>query len=218
MIPVNILIRTSSRPNYFKHCMDSIINQTYKNINVIVCYDDKDSINYINNHKQHINTIINVNRINVNTMTPKVIQGIGCNPAPWNLYFNAMYQHVVSGLVMFIDDDDKLHDNNSIKHIVDSIKSEDELYFWRVKFPDRLIPNDNYFGKKPTAGQISTLGFAFHTKYISHAKWGNYNFGDYRVASQLYDIVPNKIYINKTLTSIQRAVANGLGRRDDLIK
>jgi len=43
---INILTRTSGRPNCFKRCVDSIKSQTYKNINHIVGADDDASYEY----------------------------------------------------------------------------------------------------------------------------------------------------------------------------
>jgi hypothetical protein len=37
---INILLRTTYRPSYFPKCIESILNQTYKNIRIICCYDD----------------------------------------------------------------------------------------------------------------------------------------------------------------------------------
>ena len=46
--------------------------------------------------------------------------------------------------------------------------------------------------------------------------WEPYKRGDYRVASQLYKTIPNKVFINKILTKLQRLDDGGFGKRDDL--
>jgi hypothetical protein len=43
--------------------------------------------------------------------------------------------------------------------------------------------------------------------------WDSWTLGDCRIATKLYDIVPNKIYIDKVLTQVKRA---GLGLRKDI--
>ena len=37
---INILIRTSNRPNCFSHNIDSIIKQNYHNLNLFISYDN----------------------------------------------------------------------------------------------------------------------------------------------------------------------------------
>jgi glycosyltransferase involved in cell wall biosynthesis len=49
---ITILIRTSNRPQQFKRCIDSVINQTYKDWKVIVCIDGDD---YVPNMKKYLN-------------------------------------------------------------------------------------------------------------------------------------------------------------------
>ena len=44
---LNILIRTSSRPEYFKTCIQSILSQTFTNYVIYICYDTIDSLEYI---------------------------------------------------------------------------------------------------------------------------------------------------------------------------
>ena len=50
METLNILTRTSNRPNGFKRCYNSIKNQTYKKINHIVSCDNEKDLNYLNNY------------------------------------------------------------------------------------------------------------------------------------------------------------------------
>lgn len=46
----NILIRTSFRPLGFKKTLSSIYQQSYKNIRIIVSYDNEDALSYIPEH------------------------------------------------------------------------------------------------------------------------------------------------------------------------
>jgi hypothetical protein len=47
---INILTRTSNRPNGFKRCRESIENQTYKNIRHIVSIDNLNDEEYVKSH------------------------------------------------------------------------------------------------------------------------------------------------------------------------
>ena len=51
---INILIRVTFRPDYFNECINSILNQTYKNFNIICCYDDKLCEKYLEKYKDYI--------------------------------------------------------------------------------------------------------------------------------------------------------------------
>lgn len=44
---INILIRTSSRPNAFRRCLKSIVSQSYPNIRIIIGYDNEKALDYI---------------------------------------------------------------------------------------------------------------------------------------------------------------------------
>lgn len=44
---INILIRTSNRPHSFKRCLDSIVQQDYPNIRILVGYDNENALRYI---------------------------------------------------------------------------------------------------------------------------------------------------------------------------
>ena len=46
--------------------------------------------------------------------------------------------------------------------------------------------------------------------------WDEWTLGDYRIVKQLYDKIPNKLYIDEVLSKVQRRKANGLGQRNNL--
>ena len=56
---INILIRTSERPRYFRHCYQSILEQTYKSIRVIVSWDNESTWDYIKNYKDIVKIKVN---------------------------------------------------------------------------------------------------------------------------------------------------------------
>ena len=207
---INLLVRTSHRPNYFQNCVDSIYRQTYKNWNLIIGVDDKASEKYAQPAKGRI---IEYNYSNLVVPTPPKSEEYGV-PFIYNLYFNDLHKEVTQGYVLYLDDDDKLFNNDSLEKIVNNIKTDDDLIFWRVKFPNRLVPSDINFGKPPVLRDVDTIGFIFNHKYMFN--WEPYKRGDYRIAKKLFETVPNKIYINEILTSIQRETEDGMGRKDDL--
>lgn len=207
---INILIRTSGRPNYFESCMSSIYSQSYKNWNVIVSIDDKESIKYTQKHKC---LDIEVNYKNFKIPIPPNNQDYGIGFI-YNLYLNDLQDKVKDGYVVYLDDDDCLSNTDSLKKLVNEIKTNDDIVFWRVGFPNRLVPSDENFGKEPIIKDISGIGFCFHIK--NKKIWEPYKRGDYRIAKQLYNQIPNKIFINQVITKLQREKEDGFGKKDDL--
>lgn len=204
---VNILTRTSGRPNYFKNCFESVNNQSYKNKTHIISVDDDNTIKYV---KKYTNNYIRVNENNV-----KQINNL--TNAPYNLYLNTLNSVVKDGWVMYLDDDDKFINNDSLSKIMSYIKHDDQLLLWRVKFPNLIIPESPYFGKQPQITHISMIGFMYHSKYIGAVEFDGYKCADYRYINQLYNIIDEKVWINEIHTEIQRKdQMGGFGTKDDL--
>jgi len=183
---INILTRTHNRPKHFNVCRNSIINQTYKNINHIVGSDI--SCNYFNTIK----------------LTPResspLPDNYGIYKAPWNLYFNELHNEVKDGWIMYLDDDDMFTSSESLSMIVKNITDENELVLWRVSINGLIIPEHEYYGKI-YPGHISGIGVMFHSKHLP-VDWGSWNFGDYRVINELSKKL-NQKWINKILTQTQ---------------
>lgn len=205
---INILTRTSKRPNYFKSCVESISQQTYKNINHIVASDDKDSLEYVKLY--NIDPLyIDPKKYKHNNYKLFDYQKVGSrgeSPAWWNSYFNDMYSFLKEGWVMYLDDDDSFSYSDSLEVITPHLTNPSNLIFWKVQFPGYTIPRKNSPSLQtnpPQPANISSIGLMFHTQYIDHAYWEPWGGGDYRLATNLWNIIPNKIEINHTLTHIQ---------------
>jgi len=204
---VNILVRTSGRPNYFNTCINSIINQTYKNINIFVANDKNEK--YIIDYPVYPIQIKKIDNIN-----PKPIGENYGVKFPYNLYLNDLQGAVKEGIIMYLDDDDMLTNNDSIQNIVNEYKKGNKLIFWKVESLGRIIPSAKNWGKAPVLCDISGIGFAFDNMYKELAVWEPYKRGDYRIAIKLYNEVNNKKYIDKILTKTQNG--NNSGNRADL--
>ena len=50
---LNILIRTSNRAECFKKCIESILNQNYENYQIFICYDKKESLDYLTKYENY---------------------------------------------------------------------------------------------------------------------------------------------------------------------
>lgn len=201
---VNVLLRTANRPNFFDVSFKSIANQTYKNINIIVSIDDKAN-DYTIPYPVYP---VFVDKNEKYEIKPNEIE-YG-RFLIYNLYFNHMHKRCNEGLIMYLDDDDKLNDKEAIQKIVNEYKKGNELIFWRVKIGNKIIPDNEHFGQEPVLFNISGIGFAFHTDYINHAEWEAWKRGDYRVATKLYKTIKTKSWINELLAVSQDGAHRGL--------
>ena len=203
---INIITRTSKRPNYFLECYHSIVCQTYSNIRHIIGFDNYKSLDYIIRNKPNKNNVFYTHS-----------NEIRINPAhmPYNLYLNILMNQVTEGWIMFLDDDDILNDINSINTIVSHIENNDQLLIWKVKKLGKTIPNKS-FKKKPISGDITSNSFLFHSKYISIAQWDNKSAGDFRVVNKLFNYPNiNTIWIDNVLAKVNNLDGMGRGKQID---
>lgn len=211
---INLLVRTSNRPNYFENCYRSIREQTYKNIRLIVSYDDKSTKDYLSNYE--MDALIGFERIeDWSGINGEVfLPGYPEKPFTPNEYFNRMMEQTSPGYIIKLDDDNKFSSPDSLTRIVERIENKRQMLLWRVQFPGYLIPDNQHFGKVPHCCQMDTACFAFHTDYIKFAQWDGYNYSDFRVAMCLFLHIPKKTYINEVLIALQNTP--GSGSRNDL--
>jgi hypothetical protein len=210
---INILTRTSNRPNGFRKNRESILGQTYKNINHIVCTDDKDSIGYI--EENGVTDYLLVNREEL-IQNDKSIDPKTGRYSPHNLYFNEMIKKVELGWVIYLDDDDRFVDNTSVEQIVNLINKSDEdtIIYWRMVYGNgHFLPLDMSNNQKPKIGGIGSPCFTFNVKYNEKIKWDGWKCGDFRVIETLHKIIPKKVWYPKNLVFIPSA---GFGDRKDI--
>ena len=118
---IYILTRTSGRPEFFKACRKSILEQSYKNWEHIVSYDDVETFKYVSAAGDGV-VPVGVDKL---IKTPEM----NC---PYNLYNNNLLKRVPNGgWVLFLDDDGKLYNKESLKvlskQIIKAEKDEKEL-------------------------------------------------------------------------------------------
>lgn len=208
---INILVRTSQRPNYFHDCICSIADQSYKNVRILASFDDAESEEYI--------TKFPCVRIPVKKWEGSpLVKPDGDEYGIWfpfNEYFNELLEYVSIGHVIYLDDDDQLLDSNSLQVLVRCLAKESpDTVFWRVKFPSRIVPNDmNWSLKRPICGDISTIGFS-HDAEIKPL-WEPWKRGDFRVANSIFSRFSKVVWLDEELTGLQRSKQDGYGKRDD---
>ena len=180
---INVLTRTHNRPNYFKHCRESVLSQKYDGeINHIISVDDSRDLKYVSGD-----------------ITIKV-GGNDKFSYPYNLYFSDMIHHVKEGWILHLDDDDMLTRPNSIQTMIEHISSESDLLLWKVDFREMGIVPKQCFGKIPIIGDISSIGFLVHSKHWKD--WTPIKCGDFYVIEKYYKKL-NPVWINDVLTGLQ---------------
>jgi hypothetical protein len=191
---INILTRTYNRPEYFNICRESIINQTYKNINHVVG-SEVDC--------QYCGDYISLSKKTVDKVRPKP----STYPAPWNLHLNEMNNHVKDGWIMYLDDDDMFVSETSLERIINYVDNENQLIIWQVDIGGfMVVPSNMEFGViKP--GNVSGIGFMFHCKHLP-VDWGSWSYGDYRVINELSKKL-EVVFIKEILTRTQGRPNNG---------
>jgi glycosyltransferase involved in cell wall biosynthesis len=194
---INIIIRTHARPEYFKVMMDSIKSQTYPNYTLIVG-SDTDCPYYPLAQK-----------LLVDYRKPDYIPE-GMYYSPWNLYLETLAKSCVNGWLIYQDDDDRFTNEKSLQRIVNAINNNDEdsLIIWRVKITKDFIVPSYSFGHVVTAGDISGIGIAFHTKHLP-VSWGCLSYGDFRICTQLIHKGLKPVWIDMILTETQNGPRNG---------
>jgi len=209
---INILTRTSNRPNGFKRCHDSILNQTYKNIRHLVSYDNDKDLNYLKDIKDKY-------KANKDILLKEYKHPLNrAATFPYNLYINHLIKQVEEGWIMIIDDDDYLYDNNSIENLVKHIntKNKDTIFIFQAEYPTkRKIPDlGSYRIKRPRRGNISSCCFIFHESYRGKAHFPPVKAGDFDFINVLYSKYNSKIWIPEIFVKFGNL--GGLGKRKDI--
>lgn len=208
---INILTRTSNRPNAFELNKMTVRSQTYKNVRHIVSVDDELTEAYVKPYSDVDYVVINRDEIinndkSVNPNTGKY--------SPHNLYFNEMMKEVKEGWIMILDDDDRFSNGKALEKIVNSIPDEDTMVIWQMRFPNgAALPPTNVINEPPTLGRIGSPCILFHSKYLGDTQWDGWKCGDFRFINAIYNKIPNKVTIADTLVTIGQI---GDGNRGDL--
>jgi glycosyltransferase involved in cell wall biosynthesis len=206
---VNILLRTSNRPKGFAKAIESIREQTYKNVNIIVSYDDEATNKYITPYPVRPLRVYPVAIDDIPRQPNFVEYGL---KAPYNLYLNALAREVKEGWVTYFDDDTWFVDKNCLEKIVKSIKTQNSLVLWKIENHERVVPLPRNFGQPPVNCDIGGNSFMFHSKFLPLVHWDAYRKGNYRVAKKLYSRL-EPVWINELLSTAYKIVGNG-NRKD----
>lgn len=211
---INVITRTSNRPNGFERNYKSIKSQTYENINHIVIYDNHDDFkNYVSKY-ENITTIYADREKLISTYTGPTFFNKFFWPSFHNLYFNPVLKTIQDGWIIFLDDDDYFMDEFTVEKIVSHLKNEDTIYIWKMIVGGSLIiPREGAFEtEKIELGNIGGSCFTVHSKWGKTQEWDGYKCADFRYLKSLDKIIPNKHWIDEIFVVVPQS---GLGRKID---
>jgi hypothetical protein len=189
---LTVLTRTSNRPNYFKRCRRSVLEQTQRAFHIVSTDDPADTY-------------------------PRgdVVVKVGKQPGHRgaNLYFSDMVKKVPPDFqfIMFLDDDDKFCTPDAVETICRHIRTPDDMVLWRVDLGHKVVPPLHLMGCDPVAGEITGIGVAFHIKHW--IDWHPTDFGDFKAIHHIWRHT-NHIWIPEILTKMQ--TGPGMGLKNDL--
>ena len=191
-IRIFILIRVCYRPSYFYKCFNSILNQSFNNIHLIISYDNDKCLEYLIKYK---NNYKNIKLIKVKEDKSK--------PCFYNLYCNTLLKLVPkkeNNWIMFLDDDDKLLNNKAIETITKKIESTNDFIFWKFMYDNgRIIGPNNY--NEIQLGNCANCTYLINSMYKDYSKYKIYQNGDFEFIKKLKENKNlNYKFINKQLT------------------
>lgn len=187
----NILIRTSNRPTYFENCIQSILQQTYKNFHIYICYDKQESLDYLNKYEHH------------NQIDYFYVNNNSSNKYFFNLHCNELLKKIEKGYSLFLDDDD-MFIHKRVLELLNWACGSYKIIGWKFLRPDKLIYKENM--ESPLElGEIDTAGLCFDFSLKDQSSWNDQQFGDYHYYKSLLDkCYPHeKYFFNYVLTCTQ---------------
>ncbi len=214
---INIITRTSGRPNYFKACQQSILKQTYPSdrIRCYVAWDNETDVDgssaYIGNYN---------NLYQAYEVTPQSRKNQ--SHFPYHAYLNEILNdHIAkdptaTGWILILDDDNVLAKVDSLeilsKQIMANKQDPNKLYIWKCQQPHRVVPSQLSFNKVPKVGDVQISCFAFHMSQIKYFKIEDKKGAEAETISKLFNQL-NCVWIDNILT---QTGVSGNGTRKDL--
>ena len=201
---INILTRTSNRPNYFYENRYTILSQTYKNIRQIISVDNDLSYKYVKQCKVNDEDIVRL----------KSTSRVSHTHMPYNLYCNRLMEKVTEGWIMYLDDDDILYHENTINSILPLLNDTDNIIIWKCLRQNNIYPVN--FRRCVKQYDIGSNSFMFHSKNIKYAQWDDKESSDFRCIDKLIKINGIKVkWFDNIISKINNCNIYGRGEKKD---
>jgi GT2 family glycosyltransferase len=186
---ITLIIRTSSRPELFKRCLDSIRTQTYP-AEVLVGYDNPDVFSYVPS--------------DVRAYAVKVTQEERKLEYFYDLYCNSLMQLIGDGWFCFVDDDDYLHSPTVLEDIAPFLSDPDRPVICQFLRYNNTKPNKHEIAVECIKeGKIGLPCLFLHAKHKNLARLDGKKAGDYRFIKAISEQLKCR-YVEKVVVETDR--------------
>lgn len=184
---INILIRTSNRPQLFARCLDSITTQTYPHYRIIVAYDRPEALTYI-----------------PDDLTKLFVTADNSLPFFYDRYCNQLRTLVDEGWFFFLDDDDILTRPTILEELAQHLTGPHEAIICQFLRNGLAKPRTPYIRRRIIEeGKIGLPCLVLHSKHKHLSELDGHKSGDYRYIRAVTDQVPTK-FIELPLVTCDR--------------
>lgn len=186
---LSVVIRTHDRPEMFKRCIESVRNQTHKNIDIIVGVDTPGSFTYAKKYKP----------TKIIKCTPR--DNVSATDFPANEYISHLMEEINDGFILILDDDNFIADPQGVEKLFKQIDKEWCIYMIRYRYPDgRLFPDNRQFrSKKIENGGVDWASHVFHSRFKNVSKSKPLYNADYYWIKNMVSRVKTTKWINLDL-------------------
>lgn len=191
---INILTRSHDRPVELEKCIQSIMDQTYKKVHLIVSVDNDHTL-------QHTNTLLKLSRLSFEIIRVKNT-GVDFH---WNFYCNNLKDKVQQGWFLYLDSDDWLVDPHCLANLAPHLTDPNEgviCQFNRGVNPKPVYDYCEVFKRdnghsyvKQTSivrGKIGGSCIVLHHSQKDIAHWDGQRAADYRFIKAVSEQIPLK--------------------------
>lgn len=199
---LNIIVRTSNRPQYFYRCIESI-KKYNPDAKIHVTIDDINDLEYVRKYSDGLD-------YSYYLIDKDVVSEI-CKKTPierksfiFNYYANIV-KPFLNGWCVFLDDDDEFLMS------LDFEKDKSHIYLFKVDVTTKVVPTPRNFGNTPVLNDISGLGIMFHSSQM--VDWTPQRGGDYAFISEMYEKYP-ALWKDEIISKVQ--LAPHFGKTGDL--
>jgi glycosyltransferase involved in cell wall biosynthesis len=170
------LIRTSNRPVQFARCLESIRNQTYQNVRIVVGFDYLRALEYIPKGIER-----------------QMVYADKTLPCYYDCYCNQLKLNTEIDWFFFLDDDDILASPTVLQELSEHLTGPQEAIICQFLRNGVPKPADNYIRKRVIwEGKIGLPCLVLHSKYKDLSGLDGQKAGDYRYIKEVTDQVPTK--------------------------
>lgn len=173
---INILIRTSNRPELFARCRESIRSQTYRHRNIIIGYDNTQALKYIP----------------AGTQTFPMVADFQY-PFYYDRYCNKLAHAANIGWILFLDDDDFLHTPTVLEELSEHFTGDHGAIICQFLRNGMPKPNHSYIKKGVVRdGHIGLPSLILRAEHGDKLYLDGYKSGDYRAILKISQEIKTK--------------------------